>query len=159
MKLFNQHTTDVPEKYAWQNKAAARIYNVVHQLQARFASFMSKKLNHLPLQRKKTFFIIFFFLTGGLSTYYVIQGFFHSDIKVVISNADHIRFPIKIEEEIDYKISEKDYKSIISFRRYMDSLQQNENGKHQYDSILQARPGLMDSAQALEQLYLSQQKH
>lgn len=160
MKLFNRYKyLKHPGDYVWQDSAAVRIFNAVHKMQLGFASFMNRKVNHLTVQRKRTFFIIFFFLTCGLSTYYIIQGFFHSDTREVISNADHIKFPIKIEDDIDYTISEKDYKSIISFRKYMDSLQQNENGKHQYDSILQARPGLMDSVQALEQLYLSQQKH
>jgi hypothetical protein len=38
----------------------------------------------------------------------------------------------------------------------MDSLKLNRT--NEYDSILQARPGLMDSVQVLEQIYLSQKQ-
>ena len=38
----------------------------------------------------------------------------------------------------------------------MDSLKQNKN--KQYDSILGARPGLMDSVQVLEEIYYSQKQ-
>ena len=71
---------------------------------------------------------------------------------------DKINFPAhNSKSNIEgIKVAERDYQSIASFKHYMDSLNKSLNGKYQYDSILQARPGLMDSVQVLEQLYLSQ---
>ncbi|MFX7197982.1 hypothetical protein ABTI40_19340, partial [Acinetobacter baumannii] len=44
-------------------------------------------------------------------------------------------------------IDEQTYLQIQDFRKYMDSLKLNRT--NEYDSILQARPGLMDSVQVL----------
>lgn len=161
MKLFKRNKTDVTEQHVWQDKAAVKIYKIIHEVQTGFASFMSKKLNHLSNKKRKTFFILLFILMGGLSVYQIVHGIIS---KSAISNTvkiDKINFPIYAYESSigRIEIPKKDYESIVSFRHYMDSLKKGLNGKYQYDSILQARPGLMDSVQVLEQLYLSQQKH
>ncbi|WP_144371973.1 hypothetical protein [Pedobacter xixiisoli] len=41
---------------------------------------------------------------------------------------------------------------IRTFRKYMDSLYSSETGRPTYDSIMEARPGLLDSVKALEKL-------
>ena len=56
----------------------------------------------------------------------------------------------------DATVDEQTYLQIQDFRKYMDSLKLNRT--NEYDSILQARPGLMDSVQVLEQIYLSQKQ-
>lgn len=53
-------------------------------------------------------------------------------------------------------VDEETWLQIKQFRNYMDSLKQK--ARNEYDSILQARPGLMDSVQMLEQIYLSQKQ-
>ena len=53
-------------------------------------------------------------------------------------------------------VDEQTYLQIQDFRKYMDSLKLNR--ANEYDSILQARPGLIDSVQALEQIYYSQKQ-
>ncbi|HNP25093.1 MAG TPA: hypothetical protein PKL37_23655 [Panacibacter sp.] len=161
MKFFKRHRTDVPETHAWQDKAAVRIYKLIHQMQTGFASFMSRKFNHLTIKKKKTVFILLFILIGGLSVYQIIHGIFSDSEIGTTVKIDKINFPVhNSKSNIErIKVTEKDYQSIASFRHYMDSLNKILNGKYQYDSILQARPGLMDSVQVLEQLYLSQQKH
>ena len=53
-----------------------------------------------------------------------------------------------VDEETFYKMQ--------GFKKYMDSLKQNKS--KQYDSIMQARPGLMDSVQVLEEIYYSQKQ-
>ena len=161
MKFFKYHRADVPERHAWQDKAAVKVYKIIHQMQTGFASFMSKKLNHLSAKKRKNFFILFFILIGGLSIYQIANGIIS---KSTIGNAvkiDKINFPVhNSKSNIErIKVAEKDYQSIASFKRYMDSLNKSLEGKYQYDSILQARPGLVDSVRVLEQLYLSQQNH
>lgn len=161
MKLFKRHKTDVTEGPAWQDNVAVKIYKMVHQVQISFASFMSKKLNHLSAKRRKTVFILFFILIGSLSLYQIVYGIISDSAIGNTVKIDKINFPLHdSKSSIErIEITENDYQSITSFKHYMDSLNKNLNGKYQYDSILQARPGLMDSVQVLEQLYLSQQKH
>src|SRR5687767_12182579 len=47
---------------------------------------------------------------------------------------------------------------INSFKKYMDSLSKSSQARLVYDSILKARPGLMDSIQIIEEIYYSQSK-
>lgn len=46
-------------------------------------------------------------------------------------------------------IMEKEYRRIERFCRYMDSLSRSEPGKHLHDSIMNKRPGLLDSAKLI----------
>ncbi|MEP6846739.1 MAG: hypothetical protein ABI861_12070 [Panacibacter sp.] len=159
MKLLRKNKTVNPDNHDWQDKAALMLFDSIHRSQVRFAAVMHRNLNHLPVRKKKVLFIIFFMLTGGLSGYYIFKGFLKSE--GITYRTDKIRFPINPDSYGDHPatMTEDDYESILSFKRYMDSLQRLDKGKYQYDSILQARPGLMDSVQVLEQKYLSQQKH
>ena len=161
MRLFKRHRTGVQEQHAWQDTAAVRIYRIIHQIQTGFASFMSKKLNHLSAKKRKTFFILFFILLGGLSVNKIALGIISDSAIVNIVKIDKINFSIHDSKSSieGLEITKRDFQSIALFRHYMDSLSKSLSGKYQYDSILQARPGLMDSVQVLEQLYLSQQKH
>lgn len=161
MKFFKGHRTDVPEGHAWQDNAAVKIYKMVHQVQISFASLMSKKLNHLTAKKRKTFFILLFILIGGLSAYQIVNGITSDFTTDNTMKIDKISFP-KHDSKRNIErieITEKDYQSIASFKHYMDSLNKSLKGKYQYDSILQARPGLMDSVRMLEEMYLSQQNH
>jgi hypothetical protein len=40
-----------------------------------------------------------------------------------------------------------------AFEHYMDSLRQDSNGRRRYDSILSARPGILDSARKAETFF------
>jgi hypothetical protein len=52
----------------------------------------------------------------------------------------------------------REHQAILLFRHYLDSLQQTGNGRLTRDSILKQRPGLMDSLDMLERMYLMQSK-
>lgn len=57
----------------------------------------------------------------------------------------------------NHLIPEKEYNKVIRFHQYMDSLNKTAKGKKIADSILQTRPGLMDSTRQLKKLYELQQ--
>lgn len=161
MKLFKRYKTITQDQHTWQDKVTVRFVKAVHKVQSGFASFMNRKLNHLAARKKKVVFIIFFLLTGGLSLYYIIKGIWADKAIPNVVKIEKIHFP-KYDNKISDQskvVTEKDYQSIVSFKKYMDSLYSTEEGKYQYDSILQARPGLMDSVQVLEELYLRQEKY
>jgi hypothetical protein len=44
-------------------------------------------------------------------------------------------------------------KAMGAFLHWMDSLRQDSGGRREYDSLLQARPGLMDSAERAYEYY------
>ena len=58
----------------------------------------------------------------------------------------------------DNIISKEEYEDIQAFKLYMDSLQSSSKGKVLYDSIMQARPQLMDSIHLVENMYQLQSK-
>lgn len=59
------------------------------------------------------------------------------------------------KESVDV-VTAATYKRFQQFRKYMDSLRICDTVH--YDSILLARPGLMDTVLILEKIYLQQQK-
>lgn len=56
------------------------------------------------------------------------------------------------------RISRPDYQRIKAFHNYMDSLRGDADGKKVYDSLMKARPGLMDSITLTESYYESNVK-
>ena len=56
----------------------------------------------------------------------------------------------------DNAVDEETFLKIQAFKSYMDSLKQAKS--IQYDSILTARPYLMDTVLLLEQIYYSQKQ-
>jgi len=64
---------------------------------------------------------------------------------------------VKEKEETAILLTTEAYKRLQLFKKYMDSLRIDKDGKRIYDSILLARPGMMDSVAVLEKMYLKQQ--
>ena len=135
MKFFKRNKTDVTEQHVWQDKAAVKIYKIIHEVQTGFASFISRKFNHLTIKKKKTVFILLFILIGCLSVFQIIHGIFSDSAIGTTVKIDKINFPVhNSKSNIEgIEITEKDYQSIASFRHYMDSLNKSLNGKYQYD--------------------------
>jgi hypothetical protein len=141
------------------DKAAGKIASGMLRLQATFANKMHRLFRNTSAKRLKILLTIFCIALGGYSIYTIYDslntGKPKSNFKIEqIQTSRHI-----IDAESDYKtekstVSDKTYWQITRFKHYMDSLKQT-NGK-QYDSILHARPGLMDSVRVLEEIYLSE---
>ena len=69
--------------------------------------------------------------------------------------------PLKAGDENIFRgviITKDDLKDIELFKMYMDSLKHVPSGLLLRDSILKARPHLMDSIQIIEDLFNKQQK-
>ena len=74
---------------------------------------------------------------------------------------DKINFPVhNSKSNIErIKVAERIIKALHHSNAIWIVLIKVSEGKYQYDSILQASAGLVDSVWVLEQLYLSQQNH
>ena len=107
----------------------------------------------------KVFLILFCLINGGLSLYFVGKGLFKKN-KDIIINLDKLHTPKYYDKAGDEMIpsgtyiDEETWSKVLVFRNYMDSLK--ANASKNYDSILKARPGLMDSIRAIEGIYYSQ---
>lgn len=113
-------------------------------------------------KRLKLILIFFCVAAGGYSLYLIANSVFSPESKrnnFEVQQMDIPKHFNKTGDETvmpDATVDEQTYLQIQDFRKYMDSLKLNR--ANEYDSILQARPGLMDSVQVLEQIYLSQKQ-
>lgn len=146
-----------------QDKIAFSIVSKCIRLQSKWADYMQRKSDRLSNSIKKSLLISFCLLAGGCSLNLIISSF---------RTSNHTAFsvaPIKVPEHSTKTregnkhpsiIATKDeFKKVQRFRYYMDSLSRSLSGKRIHDSILVARPGLMDSVLIIEKIYNSRNKN
>lgn len=144
-----------------QASVGTRIGKGIVKLQAAFAERMNAAVSKVPVRKLKTALVLFCLLSGGISTYYFINGLLGSNGQNSTIVIDQTSVPKHFDKsgdeikDVENIIDEELLGEIKTFRSYMDSLKQND--AKGYDSILVARPGLMDSIKAIEEIYLSQQ--
>jgi hypothetical protein len=142
---------------AAQGKIAYSIVSKCIRLQSRLADYMQRKSDRLSGRVKKYGLISFCLVAGGGSLYSIVESF---------RTAGNYAFsvaPIKVLEHATKTgeankqpliiITEDAFEKVQRFRYYMDSLSRSSSGKRIRDSILAARPGLLDSVQIIELIY------
>jgi hypothetical protein len=164
MWLFKKKKKEVQsdDKTTVSDKVAGKIAGVGIKAQQLFAEKMNRIFMKTDFKRLKLLLIFFCVSAGGYSIYLIANSVFSPERKQKALEIQQMDIPKHFNKSGDETImpeatiDEQTYLQIQDFRRYMDSLKLNRT--NEYDSILQARPGLMDSVQVLEQIYLSQQK-
>lgn len=142
------------------DKVAEKIAWTFIGVQMRFAYKMNNAFKTMNVKRLKIALVFFCLAAGGVSLYLIVNALTtqpkaNGAFKIEQANIPK-HFDIAGEEtsEIESYLDEHTYGQIQVFKGYMDSL---KNAKSPvFDSIILARPYLMDSIQALEQLYNSQ---
>ncbi len=164
MWLFKKRTKEVQsdDKTTLSDKVAGKIAGVGIKAQQLFAEKMNRIFMKTDFKRLKILLIFFCVSAGGYSIYLIVNSVFSPERKQKTFEVQQMDIPKHFnktgDETImpDATIDEQTYLQIQDFRKYMDSLKLNRT--NEYDSILRARPGLMDSVQVLEQIYLSQKQ-
>jgi hypothetical protein len=164
MWLFKKKKPELQseEKITMSDKVAGKIAGVGIKAQRLFAEKMNKLFMKTDYKRLKLLLIFFCVSAGGYSIYLVANSVFSPEKKQKAFEIQQMDIPKHFNKSGDETImpeatiDEQTYLQIQDFRKYMDSLKLNRT--NEYDSILQARPGLMDSVQVLEQIYLSQKQ-
>lgn len=150
------------DKETASDKVAGKIAGLGIKIQQLFAEKMNRIFMKTDFKRLKLILLLFCISAGGYSIYLVANSIISPD---KIQNGFEIQqmdvpkhFNKAGDEDItpEAYVDEETYQQIKQFRNYMDSLKQK--ARNEYNSILQARPGLMDSVQMLEQIYLSQKQ-
>ena len=143
------------------DKAAKGIAGFILKVQMGFARFMEKRTARFGRSRKIVLMGVIVLVFGGLSVRSVVTVF-TSPPSANHFMPEQIRVPeYEAAEEIpehNESIPEDVMEKIKLFRIYMDSLNGSSSGQLVYDSILLARPGLMDSIKLLEEKFNQQQK-
>jgi len=153
--LFKSKRRKTPE-HAVESKASEGMQALYRNVQCRWATIMEKFTAKLSYGNWKIVLALFVLLTGGYNVYLIVNAFTHKDIKTF--SVTPIRKPGHFDKTGDtgtgnLYISEAEYRHIRRFRIYMDSLARAPSGKKVYDSIINNRPGLMDSVRFIEKYY------
>lgn len=164
MWLFKKKKKELQseEKTTMSDKVAGKTAGVGIKAQRLFAERMNKLFMKTDYKRLKLILIFFCVSAGGYSIYLIANSVFSPERKQQSFEIQQMDIPKHFNKTGDETlmpeatIDEQTYLQIQDFRKYMDSLKLNRT--KEYDSILQARPGLMDSVQVLEQIYLSQKQ-
>lgn len=134
--------------------------STIERRQRRAADYLNAKAENLSRKQLITSFTCFVLLFGGSAVAVIWQAFHRPATTVRVKSIavpDHVLIPEQ-ESPKERALTRTEIRHIKSFRRYLDSLQQSDNGKAVYDSIVRHRPGLLDSLSFIEEVYNEQLK-
>jgi hypothetical protein len=140
-----------------KDKIATWIASCVVKLQMTFAKFMDKKINPLPIKRKRLILYAFCIISSIIYLQLILSPLVQKNMNKDL-HVEAIRFPKHFDKSGESNegrgmISKEEYERIRQFKLYMDSLANDAAGKSIYDSILKDHAGLMDSIGLLEEYY------
>lgn len=123
---------------------------------------MDKIFAGMNTKRLKIYLIVFCIGCGGYSIYLFTDAIVSPDAKNKVLQIDKASIPKYFEDTgddimaTDNSVDEETFNQIQQFKKYLDSLKQSKS--YLYDSIITARPFLMDTVLMLEQIYYSQKQ-
>lgn len=141
----------------WQRWATA-----IDKKQRKWATLLNQQAEKYSKQSKQILLVIFCLLFGGGSIFIMVRAIENPSEKLKIEKMSFPGYATGADTSSTFQptavLTEKQYRNIQRFKRYMDSLQNTTAGKIKYDSIIKARPGLIDSIVFIEQIYQQQVK-
>lgn len=130
-----------------------RLADIINRKARKLADYLNNKAATVSRRKIKAFLIVFCIVSAVGSAYIIIRALQkkHTDYAVTtIAIPDHVEQSNPALE--DTAIANAVIR-IEHFKHWLDSLHQR--GSPLYDSITQARPGLIDSIHFIEQYYSS----
>lgn len=120
---------------------------------ARWAGWMEKKT--ASLSRRQLYLLLFLFVTsmGACCLFRLYWGMNGNHTIVITSGRIHAVITEGRPVKANTNLLSREYQKIQDFNKYMDSLANTAAGRKVRDSILDARPGLLDSIVSLEAYY------
>lgn len=136
----------------WQRWAAT-----IARKQRKWANYLNKKAGKYNKRSKQICLALFCLLAGGSSICIAIRAVESPSGKLRGEKMSVPGYAMGSDTVSAFQptavLTEKQYRNIQRFKKYMDSLQTTKAGKVKYDSILTSRPGLTDSIDFIEQVY------
>jgi hypothetical protein len=163
MRLFKKQKKSEGALNPVTDKVAGRIARAGIWIQARFASNMNNLFASMKPQKLKIVLLLFCVACGGYSLYLIGEAITSQGTKQSRLKIEQVRIPKHLNNSNDEMmqrentVDEQTYQKIQQFKRYMDSLKTHDGNK--YDSILAARPFLMDTVVMMEEIYYSQKQN
>lgn len=125
-------------------------------IQTRWAEWMNSRTAKFTRRHWLIALLLFILLAGGYNFYMAYEGLF-SKGKNILWSVYSIHKPwffgqdkVVTTDSLP-SLPTTEYERLRSFQLYMDSLSGSPSGKKIYDSILQLRPGLMDSVSFVQE--------
>jgi hypothetical protein len=152
-----KEVSSAPALPGLKDKAAGAISLLLLRVQRGFASFLHQRVNPLSAGRKTIFLFAFCAVFGGFSLAALVNVFrpLRDTSRAIRPAAVSVPKYGTGELQQEVIITGKDMERIAQFKAYMDSLRGSASGRRTYDTILTARPGLLDSIHQIEQFYSS----
>lgn len=154
---FNKDDSNSTERIKERTSLFVSTYIKVNQ--EALAKYLQLKAERLTKSKLTILLLLFSLLFGGGSIAIIFYSF------TSVSNSPStpkISFPKyalthapKLEIR-DSLIPHKEYARIKQFRHYLEYLRNDAEGKKIYDSLIQARPYLLDSMHQVDSIYLNQ---
>lgn len=143
------------------DKVAGRIAGAGIRVQGYFAKGMNKIFKNMNNKKLKALLIFFCVSASGYSIYLIGNAVATPAKKQPLFKVDQVDVPKhfnKTGDELipEATVDEQTFNKIQDFKKYMDSLKQNKS--YLYDSIIIARPYLLDTVLMLEEIYYSQKQ-
>lgn len=153
--MFLLHTSESfpkeKNKDTQQSRMAEAIRRKCHEAQQELAGYLQKKTNKLSAGVKKCSLIAFCLIGSVVYIYTAVQSW--QAPQWPRPQFIQIRFPLHAQPSARSREAYQDdsvLQRIKIFHAYMDSLGQTTTGLMTRDSLLRARPGLMDSIALLQ---------
>ena len=133
----------------------------VRKVLSKFALYLQTRTQKIPLAAHRILLVLFCFTWGASSLYLILSAF--TPEKKVLINIQKIQVPKYYQQTGEERLKVRPStvnKGSLKVKVFLDSmnrLNSSAKGKRVYDSILSARPRLMDSIRRLE-LVQSNQK-
>lgn len=132
-------------------KVAGYIAGGLLKVQSGWAGWMQRQSEKLGTKGKKVALVLCCLFTLSYSTIIIVKGL-NGDRSIGVSRSS-IKPPMMLPEDPEPEPGKAEIHRLKQFRRYLDSLAADVNGRKVYDSLLHARPGLIDSLEFVEQAY------
>lgn len=132
--------------------------NYLHLLYLRakvnWSEWMNRQSSRLAPKGIKILFIVITILFGSICLLLIVSGgqLFYTNPPLRPEAIQTIKAPSNAIGN-DATTDTQTMKQIKAFHSYMDNLAMSESGRKTRDSILEARPGLLDSIRIVETMY------
>lgn len=133
--------------------AASKLDGYYYKVKSKWAKWLSHRT---ALFTKKDWLLVlgvFITTMGGYCGYLIFKGFSGASSLFTVFTMEQPVIAKEGSTITNAKPKEPEIKDIIEFHRYMDSLARDPTGKKLYDSIIEIRPGLMDSIRKIEKVH------
>ncbi len=132
-------------------------------IQGEWAQWMTKKTANVSFSCLLVIWVFCVASAAGYSMYLIVNSLSGTTTNSI--SVTPMVTPLKLVETGDAIhqknsfVSKNQLEKIIRFQRYLDSLARSPTGKKTFDSILNNRPGLLDSLVIIENYYQSNFKN